>query len=63
MARQLGTLFFMLGLNLWLAKGYPGSIALKAIVIGLFIGNSLDSIQALIEQLTAETSALGWVGA
>jgi len=48
----------MLGLNLWLAKGYPGSIALKAIVIGLFIGISLGFIQALIEQLTAETSAL-----
>lgn len=62
MSRQLGTLFFMLGLILWLAKGDSGSIALRAIVIGLFIGNTLGFILGLIGQLTVEISALGWVG-
>jgi len=62
MSRQLGTLFFMLGLILWLAKGDPGSIALRAIIIGLFIGNTLGFILGLIGQLTVEISALGWVG-
>ena len=61
-SRQLGTLFFMLGLILWLAKGDPGSIALRAIIIGLFIGNTLGFILGLIGQLTVEISALGWVG-
>lgn len=62
MSRQLGTLFFMLGLILWLAKGDPGSIALRAIVVGLFVGNILGFILCLIGQLTAEISPLGWVG-
>jgi hypothetical protein len=62
MSRLLGTLFFMLGLILWLAKGDPGSIALRAILIGLFIGNALGFILALIGQLTVDISALGWVG-
>ena len=62
MSRQLGTLFIMLGLILWFAKGDTGSVALRAIVIGLFIGNTLGFILGLIGQLTVEISALGWVG-
>lgn len=62
MSRLLGTVFFMLGLILWLAKGDPGSIALRAILIGLFIGNALGFVLTLIGQLTVEISALGWVG-
>jgi hypothetical protein len=62
MSRQLGTLFFMLGLILWLAKGDPGSIALRAIVVGLFVGNTLGFILSLIGQLSVEISPLGWVG-
>jgi hypothetical protein len=62
MSRQLNTLFFMLGLIIWFAKKDPGSIALNAIVMGLFIGNTLGFILCLIGQLTVEISALGWVG-
>jgi len=52
----------MLGLILWLAKGDPGSIALRAIVVGLFVGNTLGFILSLIGQLSVEISPLGWVG-
>ena len=62
MSRQLGTIFFMLGLILWFAKEDKGSVALHAIVLGLFIGNALGFILALIGQLTVDVSALGWVG-
>jgi len=62
MSRQLGTLFFMLGLILWLAKEDKGSVALHAIVLGLFIGNVLGFILALIGQLTVEISVMGWIG-
>jgi len=62
MSRQLGTLFFMLGLILWLAKEDKGSVALHAIVLGLFIGNTLGFILALIGQLTVEISVMGWIG-
>jgi len=62
MSRQLGTLFVMLGLILWFAKEDKGSVALHAIILGLFIGNALGFILGLIGQLTVEISALGWVG-
>lgn len=62
MSRQLGTLFVMLGLILWFAKEDKGSVALHAIILGLFIGNTLGFILGLIGQLTIEISALGWVG-
>ena len=62
MSRQLGTLFFMLGLILWFAREDKGSAALHAIVLGLFIGNTLGFMLGLIGQLTVEISALGWVG-
>jgi hypothetical protein len=54
MLRELGTVFFMLGLILWLARNDPGSQSFRAIVIGLFVGN-------LIGQFSAGVSALGWV--
>jgi hypothetical protein len=62
MSRQLGTLFMILGLILWFAKDDQGSVALHAIVLGLFIGNALGFILGLIGQLTVDISALGWVG-
>jgi hypothetical protein len=62
MSRQLGTLFMMLGLILWFAKNDQGSVALHAIVLGLFLGNALGFILGLIGQLTVDISALGWVG-
>lgn len=62
LSRQLGTLFFMLGVILWLAKNDQGSIAMQGIITGLFIGNSLGFVLGLIGQLTADISMLGWVG-
>ena len=62
MSRQLGTLFMILGLILWFAKDDQGSVALHAIVLGLFLGNALGFILGLIGQLTVDISALGWVG-
>jgi hypothetical protein len=62
MARQLGVVFGMLGLILWLARHDPGSIALRGIVLGLCAGNVLGFVVALYGQLTAGISALGWLG-
>lgn len=62
MTRQLGVVFLMLGIIMWLAKNDPGSIALRAINIGLFIGNMLGAVVALVGQFTAPVSFLGWVG-
>jgi hypothetical protein len=60
---ELGTLFFMLGIILWSAKKDSGSQALRAIVLGLFIGNALGFVVTLIGQFSTGISALGWVGA
>ena len=62
-ARELGSVFFMLGLILWFARNDPGSQSLRAIVIGLCLGNLIGFIVTTIGQLTTEVSALGWVGA
>lgn len=62
-SRELGTLFFMLGIILWFARKDSGSQALRAIVLGLFIGNALGFVVTLMGQFSAGISALGWVGA
>ena len=62
-SRELGTLFFMLGIILWFARKDSGSQALRAIVLGLFIGNALGFVVTLMGQFLAGISALGWVGA
>lgn len=62
MSRQLGVVFFILGLILWLARQDQGSVALRAITIGLFTGNMLGFVVALIGQFSAGISVLGWVG-
>lgn len=61
MARQLGTVFFMLGAILWFTRSDPSSQSLRGIVIGLFIGNVIGFIVSLTGQLSAGISALGWV--
>lgn len=61
MARELGAVFFMLGVILWFARNDPGSRALRAIAIGLFIGNVIGFIASLIGQFTAGITPLGWV--
>ncbi len=62
MARQLGVVFGMLGLVLWLARNDLAARALRGIALGLCIGNALGLVVALYGQLTADISALGWVG-
>jgi hypothetical protein len=62
MSRQLGVVFFMLGLILWLARNEHSPVALRAMTTGLFVGNALGFGVALIGQFSARISALGWVG-
>lgn len=61
MARELGTIFFMLGVILWFSRNDPGSQSLRAIVLGLSLGNLIGFFVSLIGQLSAGISALGWV--
>ena len=61
-SRELGTVFFMLGMILWFARKDPGSQALHGIVLGLFVGNAIGFVVTLIGQLSTEVSVLGWVG-
>ena len=61
-SRELGTVFFMLGMILWFARKDPGSQALRGIVLGLFVGNAIGFVVTLIGQLSTEVSVLGWVG-
>jgi hypothetical protein len=62
-SRELGAIFFTLGVILWFARNDPGSQALRAIVLGLFIGNALGFIVTLIGQFSTGVNAMGWVGA
>lgn len=62
MARQLGVVFGMLGLVLWPIRNDVAARALRGITLGLCIGNALGLVVALYGQLTADISALGWVG-
>jgi hypothetical protein len=61
-ARELGVVFLMLGAILWFSRNDPGSKSLRAIVLGLSIGNGFGFIVTLIGQLSTDVSALGWVG-
>jgi len=63
MARQLGVMFGMLGLILWLVRNDVAARALRGIALGLCIGNALGFVVALYGQLTAGISVLGWLGA
>jgi hypothetical protein len=61
MARELGTVFLMLGVIVWMAKNDLGSPAMRAIVLGLFVGNTVGFIVSLVGQLSGVVTALGWV--
>jgi hypothetical protein len=61
MARMLGTVFFMLGVILWFARDDPGSQSLRAIILGLFVGNSIGFVVSLVGQLSSGITALGWM--
>ncbi len=62
MSRQLGVVFLMLGIILWLARKETSPVALRAMTIGLFCGNALGFVVALMGQFSAHISMLGWVG-
>src|SRR4030065_1262565 len=53
MSRQLGVVFFMLGMILWLARNVQDPVALRAIATGLFIGHTMGFVVALIGQFSA----------
>jgi len=61
MTQLLGASFILLGILLWMAKNAPGSeVALRAIVLAVFVGDTIGFIVALLAQLAGATNALGW---
>jgi Ca2+/Na+ antiporter len=62
-SRELGTIFFTLGIILWLTRNNLGLQAQRAMATGLFIGNLLGFVVTLIGQFSSGVNAMGWVGA
>lgn len=62
-SRELGTIFFMLGVILWFTRNIADSKTQRALALGLFIGNVLGFIVTLIGQFSTGVNAMGWVGA
>jgi hypothetical protein len=60
MTRLFGAAFLLLGILLWSARKDPGSQALRAIVLGVFIGDVIGFIASLLGQLSGVPNALGW---
>ena len=57
----LGASFILLGILLWMAKNAPGSeVALRAIVLAVFVGDTIGFIVSLMAQLAGTANALGW---
>lgn len=61
MTRLFGAAFILLAVMLWQAKSDPGSPALKAIVLGVFSGDTIGFVVALLGQLSGLFNALGWL--
>jgi uncharacterized membrane protein YfcA len=61
MTRLFGAAFIVVGALLWYARKDPGSPALRAIVLGVFIGDVIGFIIALLGQLSGILNALGWL--
>ena len=62
-SRELGAVFFMLGVILWLPRNITDLKTQRAMALGLFIGNALGFIVTLVGQFTTGVNAMGWVGA
>ena len=62
-SRELGAIFFTLGIILWLTRSNLGLQAQRAMATGLFIGNLLGFVVTLIGQFSTDVNAMGWVGA
>lgn len=60
MARLYGAAFVLLGVMLWLAKSDEGSVALRAIVLAVLIGDGVGFLVALLAQLADMMNGLGW---
>ena len=61
MTRLFGAAFIVIGLLLWYGRKDAGSPALKAIVLGVFIGDIVGFVLALQAQLLGIVNALGWL--
>ena len=59
-AQLLGASFIVIALMLWFARNSEESTALKAIVLAVFIGDSVGFVVALIGQLSGVGNDLGW---
>ena len=58
----LGASFILLGVMLWFARNAPSSeVALRAIVLAVFVGDAIGFIVALLAQLSGMMNSLGWV--
>jgi len=60
MTRLLGAAFILLAVMLTQARTDPGSVALSAIVLAVFVGDTLGFVVSLIGQLTGAIGPLGW---
>jgi len=61
MTRLFGAAFIVISLLLWYARKDAGSPALKAIVLGVFIGDTVGFVIALQAQLLGIVKAFGWL--
>jgi len=60
MARLFGTALIGFGILTWMARNATDSDARKAIVLALFIADSIGFVVALLGQLSNVVNALGW---
>jgi uncharacterized protein YjeT (DUF2065 family) len=59
-AQLFGTALFSFGVVTWAARNAPDSEARRAILLGLFLGDVVGCVVALIAQLGGVVSAMGW---
>ena len=59
-AQLFGGALFGFGVVTWAARNAPDSEARRAILLGLFLGDVVGCVVALIAQLGGVVSALGW---
>ncbi len=58
----LGASFILLSIMLWFAKNAPGSdVALKAIVLAVFVADTIGFVVALLGMFSGVMNALGWL--
>jgi hypothetical protein len=60
LGQLLGAVFIGIGVMTWMARKDVGSVALRAIVLALFISNCIGFVVALVNQLAGVVNALGW---